>query len=70
MTNTSAIIQIPESFIIQSAFNQKETNNIFSQILSASDEYKKAGMTPIYLLNQSTMAIRLVTIEQLNSTIH
>ena len=68
----STIVQLPESFIMNSALylEKQNSNNIFSQILQASDQFKKAGMTPIYLLDKSNMSIRLITLEQWGQTIH
>ena len=67
-----AIVQVPESFIMQSAtvLEKQNSNNIFIQILQASDEFKKAGMTPIYLLDKSNMSIRLITAETYGKALH
>ena len=66
------IIKIPESFIIQyaTALEKENANNIFSQILNISNEFKKAGMTPIYLFDKSKMHFRLITAETYGKYLH
>jgi hypothetical protein len=70
--NDSPIIQIPEAFIIESAsiLEKEDANNVFIQILNASNEYKKAGMTPIFLLDRSNMNIRLIAAETFGKYLH
>jgi hypothetical protein len=70
--NDSPIVQIPEAFIIESAsiLEKEDANNVFIQILNASNEFKKAGMTPIFLLDRTTMNIRLATYETYGKLLH
>jgi len=65
------VVQIPEHMIRASAEILKhDPNNTFQQILTASDQFKNAGMTPIYLYDMSTMNINLVVLETFGKKLH
>jgi hypothetical protein len=56
--------QIPEEIVKQSAdFCKEDENNGFIRVWRAGQEYKSAGMTPIYLLDQSLMQLIVVAAE-------
>lgn len=67
-TDMSPVIQLPEHFIRQSAEDVKRQfgdieNNIFAKMLEASQQFKDAGMTPIYLYDCGKMQMSLITLE-------
>jgi len=64
----SPVVQLSEQFVRQSAEEVKRQfgdieNNIFAKMLEASQEFKNAGMTPIYLYDLSKMQMSLITLE-------
>ena len=65
-------IQVPEEFIRNSAklYSEKEPNNILVQFLSASEQYKEAGMTPVFLYNFVDKNISLITLETYGKKLH
>jgi hypothetical protein len=38
-------------------------DNLFSQMLETASEFKKAGMTPIYIINETKGTLRLAAME-------
>lgn len=67
------IVQIPEYMIRAGAdeiMKQGEANNVFTRILSMSQQFKEAGMTPIYLYDMSSMNISLVVLETFGKKLH
>lgn len=58
---------VPESIIIDCAaqFGPDEENN-FKKLLDIGNEYKKAGLNPIYLANAEMKDIDVTTEEKLN----
>ena len=65
------IIQIPEQMIRASAEILKhDVNNNFNKILEASQKFKDAGMTPVYLYDTNTMNISLVVLETFGKKLH
>lgn len=64
-------VQVPEQMIRASAELLKDdANNAFLKILEAAAEFKKAGMTPVYLYDTSTMNVSLVTLETFGRKLH
>ncbi len=65
------VVQLPEHFIRQSAEEVRQKfgdieNNIFQKMLEASQQFKDAGMTPIYLYDMSKMQMQLITLETMD----
>ena len=56
--------QIPEDVIAQAAeMCADDVENSFYRVWNAGQGYKSAGMTPIYLLDQSVMQLIVVAAE-------
>jgi hypothetical protein len=56
--------QIPEDVVEQAAeMCSDDENNSFYRVWNAGQGYKSAGMTPIYLLDQSAMQLIVVAAE-------
>lgn len=71
MDAPTPIVQLPEHFIRQSAEEVKRQfgdidNNIFAKMLEASQQFKDAGMTPIYLYDCVKMQMSLITLETMD----
>ena len=63
--------QIPEEIVKHSAeMCADDENNSFIRIWKVGQEYKSAGMTPIYLLNQMTMDLFVVASETYGKKLH
>lgn len=59
-----SLVEIPENIVMASAsFMEDEPDNNFKKILEAASEYKKADMTPVYILDKDTMNIYVVALE-------
>jgi hypothetical protein len=59
-----SLVEIPENIVMASAsFMEDEPDNNFKKILEAANEYKKADMTPVYILDKDTMNIYVVALE-------
>jgi hypothetical protein len=57
-------IQIPEYVVSQAAeMCSDDKHNSFQKVWIAGQGYKSAGMTPIYLLDQSSMQLIVVAAE-------
>ena len=65
------IVQVSEYMIKASAEILKDdANNAFKQILEASDKFKEAGLTPIYLYDTQNMHISLIVLETFGKKLH
>ena len=64
--------QIPEEIVKESAdiCSNDDKDNSFSRIWKTGQEYKSAGMTPIYLLDQSVMQLMVVAAETFGKKLH
>jgi hypothetical protein len=56
-------ITIPEEVVAEAASSFGEEDNNFRRMWEAGQEYKLAGMTPIYLLDQERMDLYVVAAE-------
>ena len=60
-------VLIPEEIVKQAAHDCKEDkNNGFLKVLKAGEEFKKAGLTPMYILDQHFMDLAVVSKETMN----
>lgn len=50
---------IPENIIREASEFMKDPNNNFARILVIGEAYKKAGLTPIYLFNETDGTIHV-----------
>jgi hypothetical protein len=62
---------IPESIVIEAAEACKDdpTNN-FMKVWNAGQEYKAAGLTPVYLLDQNYMDLVVIAKELHKKKLH
>lgn len=62
---------IPEDMIIfcASQFGPDEDNS-FKNVLSAADEFREAGLTPMFLCTKSLQDIFVTTIEKIQKKYH
>lgn len=67
----SNLVQVPE-YIIQSAALSlsDDENNSFSRVLKAAEEYKEAGMTPVFVLDKERMDIYCFAEETFGKKLH
>lgn len=64
---------IPEKIIKESAFLSIElegANNSFFKLLLAAEEFKKADMTPVFILDVYTMRIKVIAKETHKKKLH
>jgi hypothetical protein len=65
------VVQIPEDIIKEAAECCKDDeNNNFKRLLETGKEFHEAGMTPLYLLNQSTMQLMVIAKETHQKKLH
>jgi len=58
------LVTIPESIVREAAEECKDdTNNGFLRCLTAGEEFKAAGLTPIYILDENYMDLVVVAKE-------
>lgn len=63
--------QIPEDVVAQAAeMCSDDEHNSFFKVWNAGQGYKSAGMTPIYLLDQSAMQLIVVAAETFGKKLH
>jgi hypothetical protein len=63
--------EITEQNIMDSASDMKDqTNNVFFQMLEMGEEYKKLGLTPIYIYNPKTKEIITTCKERLDNSLN
>jgi hypothetical protein len=65
--------EVPEYIIKESAVlaaDSESENNTFIRLLEAAEKYKEAKLTPVYILNTTTMEIAVVAKEMLNKKLH
>ena len=65
------MVQIPEYIVIE-AWNavDKDENSGFGVVLKAAKEYRKAGMTPFFILDKDKMNIICVAKETFGKVLH
>ena len=69
MEETYAII--PESIVMEAAEACKDDpDNNFLKVYNAGQEFKSAGLTPVYLLNQSYMDLFVIAKETYKKKLH
>lgn len=62
---------VPEDIVEDAAsFMPEDADNSFSRVLSAGNEFKAAGLEPIYLLDKVKMQLFVVTKESLQKKFH
>lgn len=65
------LLVVPEQWIQLSAQHEANNpNNGFAKILEISQEYKNAGMTPVYLYDINREILSLVTQETFGKRLH
>jgi len=65
----NGVYEVDESLIRTSAALMGE-NSSFSLILSIGDEYRTAGLTPVYYCNDNTTTLHVTTKEKMNGMFH
>jgi hypothetical protein len=64
-------VVIPEEVVKQAANDCRDNEqNGFLKVLIAGNEYKKAGLTPIYILDQNFMDLVVVAKETFQKKLH
>jgi hypothetical protein len=64
---------IPEKIIKESAFMAMKTegeDNSFFRLLEAAEGFRKADLTPVYILNAETMDVMVIAKETYNKRLH
>jgi len=64
---------IPEKIIKESAFMAMKLDgedNSFFRLLTAAEEFRKADLTPVYILDATTMDVMVVAKETHNKKLH
>jgi hypothetical protein len=71
MMITAIMISIPEETVKEAAdMCSDDSNNSFYRIWTSGQEYKFAGMTPIYLLDREKMQLIVVAEETYGRKLH
>lgn len=71
MINQEAYVIIPESVVEQAAEACKDDpDNNFLKVYNAGQEFKSAGLTPIYLLDQDYMDLFVIAKETYKKKLH
>lgn len=63
------VYEVDEQLIRTSAAIMGDDSS-FSLVLSIGDEYRKAGLTPIYYCNDNTTTLHVTTKEKMNGMLH
>jgi len=66
----NTFIVIPERVIKEANQAIDEANNSFERVLLVGEEYKQAGLTPIYLLDPEYMDVYVYCQETLRKKLH
>ena len=60
-------VVIPEEMVKQAAHDcRDDEKNSFLRVLKAGQDFKQAGLTPIYILDQHYMDLHVVSKETIN----
>lgn len=65
--------QLPDKLILEAAYMAKEigeTENNFFKLIEIADEYKAAGLTPIFILDPETMNVGVFAKEMIGQKVH
>lgn len=68
-TDMSYIV-VPEDIIHDAAAAFLDEENSFSRLLVSAEEFKAAGMTPMFLLDNATMELLVVCKETFNKKLN
>jgi len=70
-TNLSDLYVVPEEIVIQCSqqFQSGEENN-FTQFLMAATEFRRVGLTPVFLCSKSMKDMYVTTEEKLRKKFH
>ena len=64
---------IPEKIIKESAFMAMKLDgedNSFFRLLTAAEEFRKAKLTPVFILDANTMDVMVIAKETYNKRLH
>ena len=65
------VVQIPEDIIAEAAeYCKDDVDNSFKRLLETGKEFHDAGMTPVYLLDQTTMKLMVIAKETHQKKLH
>lgn len=70
-TNIDNFVSVPESVIRSAAeYVSDDPNNSFVTVLESGEEFKLAGMTPMYILDRDNMQVHVVAEETFGKLLH